>query len=179
MPRRTVNVRLSDDELQALDDRRAGRSRSATIRALIDQADDQPTAADTQLGPPDGLDGRSKALWWRTLGELQAQGTWQDSDRELLDRYIRALQRARLAREYAAAADFVTEGSQGQLVAHPAVKTAREAERDAHDYANDLILTPAARRRHDVKAPTGPSGQLEAILSGEAGAAGRSGPTAG
>jgi hypothetical protein len=30
------------------------------------------------------------------------------------------------------------------------VKTAREAERDAHEYAKDLLLTPKAREQHEI-----------------------------
>lgn len=42
---------------------------------------------------------------------------------------------------------YTAWGSQGQLVPHPDLKTAREAERDANDYARELLLTPASRAK--------------------------------
>lgn len=42
---------------------------------------------------------------------------------------------------------YTAWGSQGQLVPHPDLKTAREAERDANDYAKELLLTPASRAK--------------------------------
>lgn len=84
----------------------------------------------------------------------------------LLERYVRAMETARHARERLAAADtYVTLGSQGQLVQHPDIKTAREAERDAHEYAGALLLTPAARSRHGVTGGERPPGRLAAVLS--------------
>ena len=106
-------------------------------------------------GPPGDLDTTSKALYRKTKEQLEAQGTWESSDRELLARYIRSLERARIARD--ALRDekgrprFTCVGSQGQLVQHPDLKTAREAERDAHEYAKELLLTPAARKRAEVE----------------------------
>jgi phage terminase small subunit len=41
-------------------------------------------------------------------------------------------------------------GSTGNLVGHPAVKMAREAEADAHRYAVELLLTPASRARAKI-----------------------------
>ena len=95
--------------------------------------------------PPGDLDGQSKAFWRHTRSELQAQGTWKDSDAPLLERYVRQVERARQARKNIPE-DGTTRGSQGQLVEHPAIKTVREAERDAHKYATDLLLTPASRK---------------------------------
>jgi P27 family predicted phage terminase small subunit len=105
-----------------------------------------------RVPPPGDLDAQSKRLWRKTRKALQAQHTWRDSDDELLARYVRACERARLARE-AMAGELTATGSKGQNVAHPNLKTARDAERDAHDYATALLLTPESRRRHDVQVP--------------------------
>jgi P27 family predicted phage terminase small subunit len=102
--------------------------------------------------PPDDLDEAAKALWRRVQRHLREQRTWQDTDAELLESYVRAIALARTARLTAAASPFV-EGSKGQLVAHPGLKVAAEAERDAHRYATALLLTPEARKRHEVKPP--------------------------
>jgi len=104
------------------------------------------------LNAPKGLDQAGRDLWSSAQHQLKAQGTWQDSDAPLLESYVRAVCLSRTAREFAAQEPFV-EGSKGQLVAHPGLKVAAEAERDACRYATALLLTPEARQRHDVKAP--------------------------
>jgi P27 family predicted phage terminase small subunit len=99
--------------------------------------------ADTS--PPADMDKRARRLWQDSLAQLKAQGTWRDTDWPLLERYTRAYERALKARE--AMGDVVTvKGSAGQPRPHPNLKTIRDAEHDAHQYATDLILTPRSRR---------------------------------
>lgn len=124
------------------------------------------------LDPPASLSKPSKALWRLTIEQLTAQGTWADSDLPLLERYVRSMEVARALRDGIArrALDhpdfaYTSIGSQGQLVAHPDLKSAREAERDANGYAQDLLLTSRSRRQHNIKPKTGPS-RLEALLAG-------------
>ena len=104
------------------------------------------------LNAPKGLDPAGRELWASTQRHLRVQETWQDADAPLLESYVRAVCLSRSAREAAATEPFV-EGSKGQLVAHPGLRVAAEAERDACRYATALLLTPEARQRHDVKAP--------------------------
>jgi P27 family predicted phage terminase small subunit len=108
-----------------------------------------------EFPPPDDVDKESKALWKKTIKLLEDQGTWQPSDVQTLERYIRTTERGRLAREGLKGLDgsmvLTDTGSKGQLVQHPNVKTAREAERDAHEYAKDLLLTPKAREQHQLE----------------------------
>lgn len=125
------------------------------------------------LDPPAGLDRAARLLWRLTIVQLGDQGTWADSDLPLLERYIRSVEVARHARgrierraKSNPAEAYVTRGSQGQLVQHPDLKTAREAERDANDYAQDLLLSPKSRRQHDIKPQSGRPGKLESILGG-------------
>lgn len=104
--------------------------------------------------PPTDLDEASKKLWKKTKKQLEDQKTWEDSDAAALERYVRAMERARIARAgllKKGKLDLTARGSQGQLVQHPNVKTAREAERDAHEYAKDLLLTPKAREQHELE----------------------------
>jgi P27 family predicted phage terminase small subunit len=111
--------------------------------------------------PPQDLDGDSKALWKKTRKQLEEQNTWHDSDAATLERYIRALERARQARaslprdKKTGVLQLTTKGSKGQLVQHPNVKTIREAERDAHEYAKDLLLTPKSREQHEIEKKRG------------------------
>lgn len=100
---------------------------------------------------PHGLDAKARTLWNLTWRALMAQGTWQPSDVEALARYVAAVQTARTMRTAAQDRPWV-EGSTGQLVAHPGWKVAADADRDAHRYAEALLLTPASRRRAGVGA---------------------------
>lgn len=101
---------------------------------------------------PAGFDTPARELWLSVQRHLRRQGTWEDADAPLLEAYVRCVTIARQARAEADREPFV-EGSKGQPVAHPGLKVASEAERDACRYASALLLTPEARRRHDL-APT-------------------------
>jgi P27 family predicted phage terminase small subunit len=96
--------------------------------------------------PPDDLDDDAQRLWVSTIAQLIRQGSWQPSDLPTCERYVRAVALARAARD-AMAGSLTAEGSPGQPVAHPSLKTLRDAELDAHRFAGDLLLTPASRIR--------------------------------
>lgn len=104
---------------------------------------------------PTELDATARKVWRTARAQLERQGTWQDGDAELLAAYCLALQTARQARARIAKrlkaegeeAAFFSRGSQRQLVSHPDVQLARQAEGDAANYADKLILTASARRR--------------------------------
>jgi len=107
----------------------------------------------------------SKRTWRKTRHLIVKDGAWRPEYSLLLERYVRSCEVARHARHrlaVRAAADpasaYTTTGSQGQLVQHPDLKTAREAERDAHEYAGALLLTRAARQR--LAEPQAPSGKF-------------------
>lgn len=113
---------------------------------------------------PDDLDRQSKAVWKKTRSLIRRDGRWRPEYSLLLERYVRAIEVARLARariakraEFDTDSAFTTRGSQGQLVQHPDLKTARDAEKDANEYARELVLTPAARAKmgEPDAAPTG------------------------
>lgn len=78
---------------------------------------------------------------------------------------MRAVARARDARaELEQHGSLTTLGSQGQPVPHPAIRIAREAERDAAEYGRDLLLTPRARRTAGVIERTSLDDPLEAMF---------------
>ena len=105
---------------------------------------------------------------------MQEQGTFRESDLPTVERYVVALMmsrrlRASLAgrvrREAAGELEdgeeaLFSRGSTGQLVPHPAVKMAREAERDAQKFADALLLGPAARARAKLE-------RLDDLLGGQ------------
>ena len=104
--------------------------------------------------PPADLDAPGRALWRRTVKALQGQSTWEDSDVGALERYVRAVERGRQARE-ARGGQLTAEGSQGQPTQHPNLRTEREADKDAHDFGRELLLSPAARKRHEIEVRRG------------------------
>ncbi len=53
---------------------------------------------DATTAPPD-LDAASKRLWKRIIAALKAQQTWEDSDDDALEPYVRAVKPSRKARE--------------------------------------------------------------------------------
>lgn len=129
-------------------------SRAAKIDGIWTACRDLPDLGSGYVFPDD-LDDESLALFNLKLAELRDQQTWKDSDADLLERYVRCLQRARLARAAAGDTPFTTGGT-GRVYLHPGVSVAQQAERDAHVYADALILTPAARKRHGLGSDTPP-----------------------
>lgn len=122
-----------------------------------------PPNPDTTTCPAD-LDRQSKAVWKKTRSIIRRDERWRPEYSLLLERYVRAIEVARLARTRIAErakvspdAAYTTRGSQGQLVQHPDLKTARDAEKDANEYARELGLTPAARAKlgEPERAPVG------------------------
>lgn len=111
-----------------------------------------PTSTDVTTCPSD-LDRQSKVVWRKTRLLLVKQQRWRPEYSLLLERYVRACEvgrhaRLRIAKRFAEGGEqsaYMSYGVKGQLVQHPDLKTAREAERDANDYATALMLTPASR----------------------------------
>lgn len=120
--------------------------------------------------PPVDLDSSSKKLWRATIEQLEQQRTWAVSDLPLLERYVRAVQAERQAREDMAKSEDqlarrrLARGSTGQLVTHPLEAIRQKADADAHKYAEALLLSPAARKRTEVEAAK-PAGKFGAALT--------------
>jgi P27 family predicted phage terminase small subunit len=113
---------------------------------------------------PTGLDEVSRKLWTATLRALREQGTWQASDAGCLERYVRAAARARAAQAILARDGLTATGGRDQPVPHPAVRIARDAERDAAEYARDLLLTPRARRLAGLSETSAMDDELAGLL---------------
>lgn len=116
-------------------------------------SDDEETAGPHWV--PGDLDTHAQALY-RKLRDHLRESEWRDSDHYLLTEACRADQRARAARAEMTDGEsgkvrLTTKGSTGNLVQHPNLKTAREAEQDFISALKELGLTPAARRRLDIK----------------------------
>lgn len=111
------------------------------------------------IATPRGLTKASQGLWKRSLAQLRAQGDWDDGLAPLLERYVRAMERARLSQAAATTQPFI-EGSQGQVVAHPGLRIAAAADRDAQEYAKQLGLVPDTTRRGDDDGDRDPAGDV-------------------
>lgn len=102
-----------------------------------------------KLATPADFDDEACALHARTLKALQEQGTWRDHDIDLLERYVRREQDARIFRaaiEEQGRFQQVRDG--GRVYAHPGIDKERDANRDVQSLADALVITPDARKRH-------------------------------
>lgn len=116
---------------------------------------------DRSPGCPGDLDATAAAIWRKVKALIVTRGDWAanaDAYALILGNLARAEQRARKARD-----DFkgslTSAGSQGNTVAHPSIKTARDAEHDVMECLRDLRLTPRelAKGAQEAPKPTGPS----------------------
>ncbi len=114
---------------------------------------------------PTYLGQKARENYHRTVALMESEGYWNDAYAAVLERYARALERAEDGRKLAAHEGMTTRGSQGQLVEHPGVKSEREADRDAHRYAQALLLTPESRKAELARKPKD-SGALSDIVGG-------------
>lgn len=123
---------------------------------------------------PVDLDAEAVRVFERARLQLEEQGTWKAADVDLLGAYARALQTARQARARIAGrlkgegehAAYFSLGSTRQLVSHPDVQLARQAEGDAERYAAALLLSPQARTRARLATDAGIDAELAAMLGG-------------
>lgn len=98
-----------------------------------------------QLPPPKDFADDARDLWSAAQRQLRAQGTWERTDRPLLEMYVRNLVAARHAREQAdRLRDFAADEQRA------AVKQAESAEAAVFALAKVLLLTPEARVHHGV-----------------------------
>lgn len=106
------------------------------------------------IQPPADLDKEARELWRTARDQVRKDngGSFPRSLVPALERYVRHVTLSRLSR-VERAGRLTTIGSTGNLVAHPGIKTERDADTDAHRYAEALLLTPAARQKAGMKQP--------------------------
>ncbi len=112
-----------------------------------------------QQPPPNDFAPDARDLWAAAQRQLRLQGTWERTDRPLLEMYVRNLVAARTARKSA------DETLHGSTIDHrAAVKQAQESEAAAFALAKVLLLTPEARKRHGIAAKPGSTDELDALV---------------
>ena len=111
---------------------------------------------------PAGLDAPAKTLWSRVVSDLAQREVLRDVDSAAVERYVRAEMVARQAwtrvakRAKTLGADaWRARGSHGGWVVDIDVTIARNATRDAAQFAGDLGITPKARAQLRAEAPMG------------------------
>lgn len=96
---------------------------------------------------PADIEGQGIRIWNDVKGFLETEDLWQPVFGEVLANYVRSVLVAQEARKQIKKSGSTTNGSQGQLVAHPNVKLRRDAELDVLKYAQALLITPEAHKR--------------------------------
>jgi len=118
-----------------------------------------------QLPPPSQFGPDEKDVWTTAQKQLRAQGTWTGrSDVPLLEAYCRNVVLARTLRDGVTRSQLETS-SGGQLLAAGKLKAAQDAEAAAFRYATALILTPEARKRHNIDTGEKAADELAALVS--------------
>jgi phage terminase small subunit len=110
------------------------------------------TQPQQEIAYPEDFDQEAKGLYTRVIAYLRAlpEGLWDDNMVPTAQCYVRSKQLARQARVAIGDRPY-TMNSAGRAFKHPAVEDARQHERDAHTYAEALLLTPKARQVAGVK----------------------------
>lgn len=119
-------------------DDRAGRTTTVVPEPPPRSVSEAPPA-------PDHLTEVGRAAWV-ALWELGAAGAYAPAaDAFIIDRYATAVQRRADLLRVIQSEGYLTEGSQGQQVLHPAARLLRDVEADMRKDEKELGLTPVAR----------------------------------
>jgi P27 family predicted phage terminase small subunit len=117
-----------------------------------------------QFHAPKDFTAAMRSLWTTVQKQLREQGTWQPSDVGCLERYVRAVARSAAAQAIVDREGLTSTGGRDQPIAHPALRIARDAERDAAEYARDLLLTPRSRRLAGLSETSAMDDELAGLL---------------
>ena len=108
-------------------------------------AEPPPRSVSEAPPAPEHLTEAGRAAWAQ-LWDLGAAGAYAPAaDAFIIDRYATQVQRRQELLAVIKAEGYLTEGSQGQQVMHPAARLLREVEADMRKDEKELGLTPVAR----------------------------------
>lgn len=97
------------------------------------------------MSAPEHLAGEARRIFDQAERELRQRGSWRPVHAGLVERMAVNRMEARRALETASASP-TTDGSTGQLVAHPLFAVAARCDQVALSIARALQLTPATQR---------------------------------
>ena len=100
--------------------------------------------------PPGSLDATSKTRYRKYRAALREQGTWRDTDRGQLVRYVQAERVASQNYEILEREGYVVDGVRGRA-AHPSYAIWRGAVAAANDVAKQLLLSAQTRRQYEIE----------------------------
>jgi phage terminase small subunit len=106
------------------------------------------------LPPPKGFSPDERDVWNAAQRQLRAQGTWTGkSDVPLLEMFAKNVVQAREARQAISEyrESLYTLSTLDRQLLKDQLKIATDAEAAAHRLATALLLTPEARKRHNVQ----------------------------
>jgi P27 family predicted phage terminase small subunit len=105
----------------------------------------EPRPRDATPRPPAWLTPDARALWRRTLRELEPMGVMTAADSVALGLYAQALAEYIAAKELVARDGLVVPGRDGGMVANPAVRIERDRWAMVWRAGAEFGMTPSAR----------------------------------
>jgi P27 family predicted phage terminase small subunit len=107
------------------------------------------------MKPPEDFTPEARTLWRATLAALRKAERDPRELRVTLERYIRVMDVARRARAQVEAEGLTVPGANGAQVAHPLLRIALAAERDALKLGQALGIEPQPAARNAGGRPRG------------------------
>lgn len=124
------------------------------------------TTGGTTPKPPTYLSKDEKAEWRKVVAS-QAEGYFNDGHVQLLHSYAAAAVMLKRSAALLEAEGYTSEGSQGQLIQHPAVRMQAEAIKLLNTLSARLAIDPASQRSASISANgPGPNAQKGAFMGG-------------
>ena len=117
--------------------------RGETRPSRIGSGEPQPRSAGPE--PPGWLDDDARAVWDRTVVELEAMGLAYASDTDALVVYCNAVVTHARAQRLLDRSGVLVRGTGGQLVRNPATTVISHTAQIVARFAREFGLTPAAR----------------------------------
>ncbi len=106
---------------------------------------DEPAPRPTLPELPDDVSDEVRAVWDRTLAELEGMGLAFAADGPALRCYCEAVVIHGRASSLLAAGDVLVEGARGNLVRNPVLQIQRDSATTIRAFAQEFGLTPSAR----------------------------------
>jgi P27 family predicted phage terminase small subunit len=111
----------------------------------INKKEPKPRAAKPKC--PTWLSDEAKAVWRRTVKELEAMNILASADQDIIVAYANAVVNFQRATELVDRSGVLVKGRRDGVVTNPAVRVQRDAAQLIRQLASELGLTPSSRTR--------------------------------